>query len=118
MLAQGFSTFPETLEPNVRSDCHAWSSSPCYDFLSTICGIDTDGPGFNKVLIEPNPGTLTDVTGAIPHPKGQIKVHYKKISGNRYTAKIYLPPTLTGRFISKGKIVNLKSGKQAFTFKR
>jgi hypothetical protein len=118
MLAQGFSTFPETLEPNVRSDCHAWSSSPCYDFLSTICGIDTDGPGFNKVLIEPNPGTLTDVSGIMPHPKGQIKVNYKKISGGRYTAKIDLPPHLTGRFISKGKIVNLKSGSQTFIFNR
>ncbi|WP_202020453.1 alpha-L-rhamnosidase-related protein [Mucilaginibacter mali] len=116
MLAQGFSTFPETLEPNVRSDCHAWSASPCYDFLSTICGIDTDAPGFNKVLIAPNPGSLTDISGTMPHPKGQIKVSYKKQPDGGYLAKVELPPNLTGRFVAKGKVIALKAGIQTFTF--
>ncbi|UZJ65070.1 hypothetical protein OKW96_01940 [Sphingobacterium sp. KU25419] len=31
MLALGLSTFSENPDPT-RSDCHAWSSSPNYDF--------------------------------------------------------------------------------------
>lgn len=116
MLAQGFSTFPETLEPNVRSDCHAWSASPCYDFLSTICGIDSDSPGFKSVRIEPNPGTLTNVSGTMPHPLGQIKISYKKTADGAYIAQITLPAHLSGRFVTKGKVLPLKSGTQTVKF--
>lgn len=117
MLALGFSTFPETLAPNVRSDCHAWSASPCYDFLATVCGVDSETPGFSSVRIEPNLGELTAVSGAIPHPKGQIKISYKKTSDGSYLADIELPEGLNGHFISNGKSVTLKSGRQTFRFK-
>lgn len=116
MLALGFSTFPETLEPTVRSDCHAWSASPCYDFLSTICGIDSDGPGFKSVRIEPNPGSLNNVSGSMPHPLGTIKVNYKKVGSNTYTAHITLPAHLAGHFVSKGKTILLKGGIQTIKF--
>jgi alpha-L-rhamnosidase len=116
MLALGLSTFPETLAPNVRSDCHAWSASPCYDFLSTVCGVDAGTPGFSTVRIEPNPGDLTNITGIIPHPKGLIKVRYTKMTGNYYTAKIELPKGLTGVFIAGRKISMLRSGQQSIRF--
>ncbi|HVZ26275.1 MAG TPA: hypothetical protein VG842_09485, partial [Sediminibacterium sp.] len=38
MIANGLTTFAENPDPT-RSDCHAWSASPLYDFLATICGI-------------------------------------------------------------------------------
>ncbi|RYG15015.1 MAG: alpha-L-rhamnosidase, partial [Chitinophagaceae bacterium] len=38
MIKTGLTTFAENPDPS-RSDCHAWSASPNYDFLATICGI-------------------------------------------------------------------------------
>jgi alpha-L-rhamnosidase len=118
MLALGLTTFPETSSPTVRSDCHAWSASPCYDFLATICGIEPESAGFKSVRIEPNLGKLTDVSGELPHPKGQIKVSYKKLADQNYSAEIELPAGLQGHFISKGKSTVLKSGKQTLKFLR
>lgn len=116
MLALGLSTFPETSEPTVRSDCHAWSASPCYDFLATICGIEPETAGFRTVRIEPNLGDLTDVTGVVPHPQGMIKVSYKKSGDGTFNAEIELPGSLSGYFFSNGKKVPLKSGKQRLHF--
>jgi hypothetical protein len=38
MITQGLTTFAEKDE-DARSDCHAWSASPSYDLLATVCGI-------------------------------------------------------------------------------
>lgn len=116
MLALGLSTFPETSAPNVRSDCHAWSASPCYDFLATICGIEPGTAGFKTVRIEPNPGDLTDISGVVPHPKGPIRVTYKKLSDGTFDAEIELPEALSGYFAYNGKQAPLKSGKQHLHF--
>ena len=43
MIANGLTTFAENPDPT-RSDCHAWSSSPNYDFLATICGVKPGAP--------------------------------------------------------------------------
>ena len=117
MLALGLSTFPETLAANVRSDCHAWSASPCYDLLATVCGVDTEKPGFASVSIEPHPGDLTEVYGIIPHPRGTIKVHYKKMSDGSYSADIELPIGVQGHFILKNKKELLKGGHQVIRFR-
>ncbi|HRZ22323.1 MAG TPA: amylo-alpha-1,6-glucosidase, partial [Bacteroidales bacterium] len=45
MLDNGLSTFAEKQDPT-RSDCHAWSASPNYDFLATVAGIRPASPGF------------------------------------------------------------------------
>lgn len=116
MLALGLTTFPETSAPTVRSDCHAWSASPCYDFLATICGIEPETTGFRSVRIEPNPGNLTEVSGALPHPKGQIKVTYRKLPDGSFSAEITLPSNLKGHFVSNGKTIPLKSGTQTLKF--
>jgi hypothetical protein len=111
VIALGLSTFPETLAPNVRSDCHAWSSSPCYDFLATVCGVDSDKPGFKSVTIEPNLGDLQQARCSIPHPNGDIKVEYQK-QDKTWEAVITLPAGLTGKFIWKGVSKPLHSGTQ------
>ena len=117
MLALGFSTFPETLAPTVRSDCHAWSSSPCYDFLATVCGIEPASAGFTAVRISPNLGELKQVSGEVPHPLGPIKVNFKLERSGSYLAKIELPPNLKGSFVFKDKTIELKAGLQEFRFK-
>jgi hypothetical protein len=112
MINMGLTTFAEKEEPS-RSDCHAWSASPNYDFLATICGIMPDAPGFEEVLVQPSLGILNDAEGKMPHPKGEIKVSVKRKGNAGIEGEITLPPTIKGRFVWKGKTLPLKEGKQS-----
>jgi hypothetical protein len=97
MIATGLTTFAETPEPT-RSDCHAWSSSPLYDFLATVCGIEPDSPGFKSVRIEPHLGNLKNVKGKVPHPSGDIIVDLER-TGSGIKGKVILPRGLKGTFV-------------------
>jgi hypothetical protein len=111
MLERGLTTFAEKPDPT-RSDCHAWSASPNYDLLATVCGIEPGSPGFKTVLIKPNPGELTFVEGTMPHPDGNIHVIYR-VNGKKLQAEIDLPPGLTGEIEWNGQKHSLKEGKQS-----
>lgn len=112
MLAAGLTTFAENPDPT-RSDCHAWSASPNYDFLSTLCGIVPDAPGFKKILIQPSPGPLTEISGTMPHPQGTVVVDLKRSGTNGIKGEVTLPPNTSGRFVWNGKEIKLSAGKQA-----
>lgn len=111
MLRLGLTTFAEKPEPT-RSDCHAWSASPNYDFLATICGIMPAAPGFSKVLIKPALGELTSVEASMPHPSGKISVKLNREGKDGIVAEIELPEHLTGTFIWKKEERRLKGGRQ------
>ena len=111
MLKIGLTTFAEKPEPS-RSDCHAWSASPLYDFLATICGITPDAPGFSTVRIAPALGELKQVSRTMPHPLGMITVDLMKKGENGITGEITLPEKVNGAFVWKGKKIDLKGGKQ------
>jgi hypothetical protein len=111
MLAMGLTTFAENPEPT-RSDCHAWSASPNYDLLATVCGIVPDAPGFARVRIAPALGELSRVSGKMPHPAGEIGVSFAKNGAKGLTGEVTLPAGLTGKLVWQGKEIPLKSGKQ------
>lgn len=111
MLGRGLTTFAERQDPT-RSDCHAWSASPLYEFLATVCGIEPGSPGFKTVRIEPHLGYLTHVQGSVPHPAGDIKVAFTR-TGERIEGTITLPPGLGGDFLWRGGKVPLHPGTQA-----
>lgn len=111
MLNIGLTTFAEKEEPT-RSDCHAWSASPNYDFLATICGIVPASPGFGTVKIAPALGELKEVTGKMPHPEGEIAVSFKRKGSNGLTGVVRLPGKLKGTFVWNGKTIALKPGEQ------
>jgi len=110
MLNMGLTTFAEMPEPT-RSDCHAWSSSPNYDLLATVCGIEPAAPGFKRVKIEPRLGLLNEVEGEVPHPNGAIKVSLRRTDA-RITGEITLPKDLEGEFVFNGKRIPLHFGYQ------
>jgi hypothetical protein len=111
MLANGLTTFAENPDPT-RSDCHAWSASPVYDFLSTLCGIVPGSPGFNTVIIRPAMGELKEVRCSMPHPKGVIKVALTRKGATGISGEIELPPSTGGSFYWNGQMRNLRPGKQ------
>jgi hypothetical protein len=108
MLRIHLTTFAENPEPT-RSDCHAWSASPNYDFLATVCGVEPAEPGFRSVKVEPHLGNLKFVRGQVPHPKGTITVELKKTKTG-ISGSVSLPEGLQGTFVFQGKSIPLVSG--------
>ncbi|GEO05717.1 hypothetical protein AAE02nite_33810 [Adhaeribacter aerolatus] len=116
MLAIGLTTFAEKPEP-ARSDCHAWSASPNYDFLATICGIMPDKPGFATVRVEPALGELNEAKATMPHPAGEIKVSLQRKGKTGMYAEVILPLNVTGTFVWQDKEIILKSGISRIKFR-
>lgn len=113
-IAMGLTTWAEYSDISTsRSDCHAWGSSPNIEFFRTVLGIDSDAPGFTKIKIEPHLGTLTKISGEIPHPAGKVAVDYKLENG-KWKIAINLPPQTPGTFIWKKKSYVLKPGANSF----
>ena len=108
LLPLHFSTWPE-IPGNTRSDSHAWSAHPIYDFLTLVAGIEPGSPGFATVRIAPHLGELKDVTATYPHPQGEIKVEYHR-AGKGLNATVTLPGNLSGEFVFEGERKALKSG--------
>jgi alpha-L-rhamnosidase len=114
-LAMGLTTWAEIDDLNsARSDCHAWGSSPNIELYRIVLGINTDAPGFSKVKIEPHLGALTNASGTIPHPNGNIKASYVLQNG-KWNVEIKLPPKITGKFVWKEKEYALKEGENKFS---
>ncbi len=114
MIAAGLTTFAETPEPT-RSDCHAWSASPLYDFLATVCGVEPGSPAFKTVKIEPHMGPLKYIKGKVPHPAGDIIVDLER-TGTGIKGTVILPRGLKGKFIW-GNETELKSGENLIYFR-
>jgi len=102
MLGDGLTTWAEWEGFRVRSDCHAWGASPNYELFRTVLGIDSAAPGFRKVTIRPHLGKLTSVSGAIPHPKGEVAVILELRAG-RLHAEVSLPAGIDGEFHWRGE---------------
>jgi len=112
-LDYGFTTFPEH-GINSRSDCHAWSAHPMYDIMTITCGIAPASPGFKTVEIRPNLGTLSNVSGRMPHPLGTISTNYKRLNNGKLECVIILPEQLTGELKYKGKSYQLVPGQNQY----
>lgn len=111
MIANGLTTFAEQPEPT-RSDCHAWSASPTYEFLSTVCGINPAEPGFRSVSIVPYLGTLPKVEGSLPHPAGTLSVRFEKGPNNTLLGEVTLPAGVSGTLRWQGRTQPLTPGRQ------
>jgi hypothetical protein len=113
-LARGMTTWAESPEPS-RSDSHAWGSSPNFELFRTVLGIDSAAPGFKRVVVRPYLGKLDHVSGAIPHPKGEIAVSLT-LSEGRLRATVSLPAGTDGEFVWRGQKSVLHSGANELVF--
>ncbi|MFA6568680.1 MAG: alpha-L-rhamnosidase C-terminal domain-containing protein [Victivallales bacterium] len=111
----GFKTTFEEPEPS-RSDCHAWGAHPLFHCYATILGIRPDAPGFSRVRIAPMPGRLKQVSGTLPHPRGEIEVKLERGDGDSLDAVVRLPTGIAGVFAWKGMERQLKTGRNILKF--
>ncbi|HKW18069.1 MAG TPA: alpha-L-rhamnosidase C-terminal domain-containing protein [Terriglobales bacterium] len=110
MIALGLTTWAEQPEPT-RSDSHAWSAHPNYDFLTIVAGIHPKTPGFSTIVIQPHLGSLRHLASSMPTPKGAVEADYT-VEGSGMRAEIDLPATVTGDLMWKGKTLRLHAGHQ------
>ncbi len=64
-----------------RSECHAWGSLILYELPSITLGVRPAAPGYKKVRIAPVPGYLTNASGIVKTPVGNIHVSWKIENG-------------------------------------
>ena len=116
MLDQGLTTWAE-IAVDTRSDDHAWSAHPNYDFVTLVAGIRPASPGFASVLVAPHPGSLTELSATVPHPSGDIAAHYSKTSAG-WIFDLTLPAGLSGSFRWDGRESPLVPGANHLDFRR
>lgn len=98
----GMKTVLEQPEPT-RSDCHAWGSHPMYHALASVAGIRPAAPGFAAVRIEPQPGPLTAIRCAVPHPSGGEVALDLRLEDGRWTGTIETPPDIASELVLNGE---------------
>ena len=80
-----------------RSHCHAWSAAPGYFLPAFILGVRPLTPGWNSILIEPQPVDLTWCRGLVPTPHGYADVRWsREHAGELLHLDITLPPGTSG----------------------
>lgn len=111
MLDMGLTTFTEMHDlKKTRSDCHAWSSSPLYEFLATVAGIRPAEIGFRSVIIEPHPGSLKRINSGLPHHLGEIEVDLQFDKSGKVKGKVILPEGLSGIFVWDKQTMDIQGG--------
>jgi alpha-L-rhamnosidase len=110
MVSLGLTTWAEQPEPT-RSDSHAWSAHPNYDFLTIVAGIRPATPAFATVLLAPHLGSLKHLSAAVPNPQGMIEVEYT-VEHFWVKAVAILPPGVSGELLWEGETSTLHEGKQ------
>jgi hypothetical protein len=111
MLAIGLTAFAEVIDrpghPS-RSDCHAWSASPCVEIPRTVLGVDSGAPGFSSVVVRPHLGKLSFVEGSVPTPRGAVDVRVQSEGSVSVTTPV------DGVFVWRGMRHDLRAGANAF----
>jgi hypothetical protein len=64
-----------------RSDCHGWGSVPIYEFCAEILGVQPAAPGFEEILVAPQPVPLEWAKGTVITPRGPVSVSWKRENG-------------------------------------
>jgi hypothetical protein len=75
---------------------HAWGAVPGNIIPRYLLGVRPLEPGFKKVLIQPQPGSLKHASSTIPTIRGPIQVSFKN-EPNAFELKVDIPANMTAR---------------------
>ena len=94
-------TWDDTVEP-YQDWSHPWGASPANIIVRYIAGIRPLEPGFNKFIIDPQPGKLTDFKVKTPTPHGAIE--FEMFSPGKYLLSVPCGTTAVyqGKILSPG----------------
>ncbi|MDQ0920241.1 family 78 glycoside hydrolase catalytic domain [Paenibacillus sp. V4I5] len=75
-----------------RSHCHAWSAAPGYFFSAYVLGVRSRVPGWQELIVEPNPCGLEWARGSVPLPvEGRIDVFWKVEEQGKIAIRVEAP---------------------------
>jgi len=55
---------------------HAWGAAPANLLPRFVLGVQPLAPQWTRVMIRPNPGSLTSAEGKVPSPLGPVQIHW------------------------------------------
>jgi alpha-L-rhamnosidase len=70
---------------------HAWSASPVHIIPRKIIGIEPAEPGFGKIVIKPQPGSLSFAKAKLPTIRGEISVDFVQNPGKSFELNLSIP---------------------------
>lgn len=76
---------------------HAWGAAPANIITRFLLGVRPIEPGFAKVLIRPQPGSLRQVSGTVPTIRGPIHISMENNLNSHSILKIDIPATMKAK---------------------
>ena len=113
MLDMGCTTWCENPD-NPRSECHAWSAAPVFEYSSMLLGVKPCANGFKKAVIEPDLTYTEPVSGAVPTLNGSIAVSFEAHDG-KAKVSVTLPKGIEAELKAYGKTLKLSDGENTFS---
>ena len=97
---------PEAMPSHSR--CHGFSCAPLYFLQSVILGVQPTQPGFAEFTLAPRPGDLEQARGAVPAPRGLIRVEWRRTERDSLQISAEIPSgaravTPSGKTLGPGK---------------
>ncbi len=90
---------------------HAWGAAPANIIPRKLMGIEPLEPGFRRVRIRPQPGSLETASVRFPTVRGEVRVDYKGTPGRKRTLNVTLPANCSGEVqLPTGRTVEIRSG--------
>jgi len=75
---------------------HGWATGAVSALSGYVLGVRPLTPGYDTWMVQPHPGTLTDVQGRVPTPRGAIDVHWTR-NGDNFTMTVDAPKLPVGQ---------------------
>ncbi len=99
-IEAGATTFWEMYDPkaerHTRSHCHGWSAAPTYFLTQHALGIQPQEPGYQTVLVRPQPSGLRWAHGRVPTPHGLVACDWQAGEGT-FSIAVETPPGIPAR---------------------
>ena len=104
MIAHGATTLWETWEypDNAPSQNHPMFGSVDEWFYKSLLGINAAAPGFEKIIVKPQPAGLTWAKGHYQSIRGTIRSEWKKENG-KFELNVTIPPNTTAEVFLPSK---------------
>ena len=74
---------------------HAWGAVPANIIPRKLMGIEPIEPGYRKIRIKPQPGTLQQASIRIPTVRGDVSVAFNNVPGTRFEINVEVPANST-----------------------
>jgi alpha-L-rhamnosidase len=76
---------------------HAWGAAPANIIPRFVLGVRPLEPGFRRILIRPQPGTLSSAEGRVPTPRGPVHVAIRHNDASGFALEVQVPPNASAR---------------------